>query len=671
MKSAMPVTHSAPSLPPALLRLFERTPTTLGHWVRAIAFDGGLNSPHPKMAALPIWRTENTAGFNYAIGHEMRARIRIGLTRSGYWVIQHSSSPESGVVPAGWHSHFYGMDGRLCFSEGPSSHLFRELPKKNFEPACPVLNFLYTALWAETQNAGSGEAHRALIRSIESLLGCLPEEKIHRFSFPLASKDPALLSLDAERTSIERDPHLTREEREAHLAKIKVSIVEFLRLKRRAHGSRAMRPGRILFRLSLLRFARTLKTRPAHLLKNLLDRLILDPLRWFGGVVRSNLGYSVALAIYSPFTFFFITQPMNPHAMRAVGAVRNAILAFSENTEEILGLRRIAPLPIGNPGPLAANHSGPLLTDWEERMSRFKAMQISYEASLPLASRLGRLEEMETQLNWPLILEGAWRQTLLLNQNIDALENSPTRFPQSFRTFLREERKRTEELLGYFFERNVRFILDHANLILDPGREQEKSAPRGMAALTLFQEMRQEFKKRDPDRPPPTGAQEIESIPGEGFHWNPGRAESGILDAEGFRRASARNWETLYLLQSRTQEAALSGLQLYTWSVRSAVQLLERLSSEEREELPKLEQAFKKSRRKNPASSHPDLDLQEKRIDLVTASLVREFKSVRPEIETALKDDSEARDRARMIEGVLRSNQARKNLLKEAGLGSG
>ena len=667
----MPVTHSVPSLPPALLRLFERTPTTLGHWVRAIAFDGGLNSPHPKTAALPVWRTENTSGFNYAIGHEMKARIRIGLTRSGYWVIQHSSTPESGMIPAGWRSHFYGMDGRFCFSEGPSSHLFREIPKKNFEPACPVLNFLYTALWVETQNAGSGEAHRALIRSIESLLRCLPEEKIKRFSFPLASRDPALLSLDAERASIERDPHLTREEKEAHLAKIKVSIMEFLRLKRRVHGSRAMRPGRILCRLSLLRFAHTLRTRPASLLKTLLERLILDPLRWFSGVVRSNLGYSVALAIYSPFTFFFITQPMNPHAMRAVGAVRNAILEFSENTEEFLGLGKIAAAPKGNPDLLEAKNSAPLLRDWEERMSRFKAMQISYEASLPLASRLGRLEEMETQLNWPLILGGAWRQTLLLNQSLGVLEKSPRQFSPSFRDFLRDERKRTNELLGYFFERNARFILDHANLILDPGREQERSAPRGMAALTLFQEMRQEFKQRSPDRPPPMGTREIEDISGDALLWSPGGTGSGVLDAEAFRSASSRNWETLYLLQSRIQEASLAGLQFYTWSVRSAAQLLERLSSEEREELPKLEQAFKKSHRKKPASSHPDFDRQEERIDLLTASLIREFNSVRPEIETALKGDSEAQERARVIEGVLRSNQARKKLLNEAGLGSG
>ena len=80
---------------------------------------------------------------------------------------------------------------------------------------------------------------------------------------------------------------------------------------------------------------KVIKKRPGSNIRGLTYKYTLGNLFWFVSTVKENLGYSVALAIYGPFTFYFITQPMNPHAMRAVGKLRNAYIETVTTIEDI------------------------------------------------------------------------------------------------------------------------------------------------------------------------------------------------------------------------------------------------------------------------------------------------------------------------------------------------
>src|SRR5690606_11851513 len=47
---------------------------------------------------------------------------------------------------------------------------------------------------------------------------------------------------------------------------------------------------------------------------------------------------------------------------------------------------------------------------WLDRMSSFKQMQIAYEENIEYASRMGRLEQLETQYNFPMQIEQTWEE---------------------------------------------------------------------------------------------------------------------------------------------------------------------------------------------------------------------------------------------------------------------
>jgi hypothetical protein len=46
-----------------------------------------------------------------------------------------------------------------------------------------------------------------------------------------------------------------------------------------------------------------------------------------------------------------------------------------------------------------------------------------------------------------------------------------------------------------------------------------------------------------------------------------------------------RQWEILYLMQNKTQEASNFGLQMYVWSVRNAIWVLNTLYAQKNHEL--------------------------------------------------------------------------------------
>ena len=55
-------------------------------------------------------------------------------------------------------------------------------------------------------------------------------------------------------------------------------------------------------------------------------------------------------------------------------------------------------------------------------MSNFKNMQIGYESNMEFAARMGRLEQMELQLNFSMIVDSTWEETERYLDQIETLK---------------------------------------------------------------------------------------------------------------------------------------------------------------------------------------------------------------------------------------------------------
>jgi hypothetical protein len=350
--------------------------------------------------------------------------------------------------------------------------------------------------------------------------------------------------------------------------------------------------------------------RPIENLTGLWGYLFLDPLHWFLGVVRANLGYSMALAVYSPFTFFFITQPMNPHAMWAVGKVRNAAIDLLETQ------RKPIPDPRHIPG------------DWGRRMDGFKSLQIKLEENLHFSSRMGRLEHLETQLGWPMAVEGAWnesRRYLDLLNALAAKKSSPL-----LTGLLRSETGRTRRFRWYLWDRTLRFMLDHPWVALDPEGEQRGAELAIQRIRRLYREMSDAIRLEMPDAVLPREGQWVL----EGLSSTP--VES-TPDVSSPRSRWIHHWDRLYLLQSKAQESAQAGLQLYAWSIRNTISTFQYFLSTKREELALL------ALHSRPSPSFTDHYRHARYL------LQIEFDSIRSELESSLPQDSEAGLRLQLL----------------------
>ena len=113
-----------------------RPARTFEEMISAIALDGGTALVSSQIHALPVMRSEGTAGFNYSLGAKMLAYVRVGLTTSGHWMVQALMLDGS----SSWITHHFTADGRFAFSEGPSTRSFEIIPSLVFETACPIVS---------------------------------------------------------------------------------------------------------------------------------------------------------------------------------------------------------------------------------------------------------------------------------------------------------------------------------------------------------------------------------------------------------------------------------------------------------------------------------------------------------------------------------------------------
>jgi hypothetical protein len=315
-----------------LSRLLTTPNPLLIDFLSALAFDGGTHLFSNEVKALPVFRTNLTSGYNYSFETKMLAYVRFGITTSKYFVIQ--SLILDGK--AAWVSHYYSADGKYSFSEGPISHHFCEASEVLMEANCPILNHLYNVLSAEYSRVNAGNANTISAYLIERTLRRIQKTNGHKLSIALGIHDSAIRVLNDRLMSVELDPVYNWKERRSLFSSIKKERASLIRTKKRAHQKSFLSYTLPLIAYDMKAAFQRFKKRPYNNTVGLLDTILLDPIRWFGGVVRSNLGLSVAMAIYSPFTYFFITQPMNPHAMSVVGSVRSAYLQTTDTVSHLL-----------------------------------------------------------------------------------------------------------------------------------------------------------------------------------------------------------------------------------------------------------------------------------------------------------------------------------------------
>jgi hypothetical protein len=680
----------------AELATFLGSPSkTLQDFIAKIALNGGVSSLSHPVQALPVFRVNHTSGFNYSYNHQMAAYLRFGVTTSGYFVAQSLILDTASA----WISHYYQADGTYAFSEGPISHTFSGNSETRMESNCPILNHLYTILTDEYEAMKEGKnANSRRVHTLERTLQRLGKTRANELSITRGIRDEAATVLNLKMMETDLDPVYTWKERHQIIRNLKIERNSILKTKLRAHRKNGFVLGMSLFLDDLKSASVRLVRRPLNNFAGIIDRLCLDPVRWFFKVVRSNMGYSVALAIYSPFTYFFITQPMNPHATFAVGKVRTAYIETVSSVEKLFGIeddnpvitvsnQTIAPLV----GAVPTSSTGMLLTtdvpevdqqSWEDRMSNFKNMQNSYESNMESAPRLGRLEQMETQLNWPLMIESTWIETERYLSLLSFYESNAKDYVSSFNQFVKAEKARAEQIQLYLWDRNIRFVLDHPFTMMDESKDQTQLDHYVGRAFIQLRDMTKSLANRYKGLKMPQGYQAIQELATRfeaDYKVNGSILErlknnsklfnqKDKLETAELRQYMKRQWEILYLLQNRAQEGAFHALQMQVWSVRNTVWVLQSLYSAKREELSILSLSMKPGAVIGKVVNNPNLKHIDSQYEALFHMMVLEFASIRKELGEQLKNDIEAIQRKTLIDSVENFLKDRDTLLKETNM---
>lgn len=132
-------------------------------------------------------------------------------------------------------------------------------------------------------------------------------------------------------------------------------------------------------------------------------------------------------------------------------------------------------------------------------------------------------------------------------------------------------------------------------------------------------------------------------------------------DGTELRSYMKRQWEILYLLQNKAQEASNFGLQMYTWSVRNAIWLLQSLYSAKRRELSLLFDSPGKPKAEVAREIKSQI---EPLYEQLTHMMSLEFASIRPELSQRLGNDIDARQRKVLIDTVEGFINDREKVLK-------
>jgi hypothetical protein len=461
------------------------------------------------------------------------------------------------------------------------------------------------------------------------------------------------------------------------------------------------------------------KTNPLNNARNLIWEWTGKKVIWFFQTVKNNLGYSIALAVYGPFTYYFITMPMNPHAMQAVGKVRSSyveykdrLIAYLAELEEVTVVEGSAPedaslnnltqgkffwdpTQIHKPqlGDFLVSFDIPSVTNlsWKERMGHFKQMQIAFEEDLEFAPRMGRLEQLETQYNFSLMSESTWQEMERYSQEIFELRKNYPELPLPLQNYLNQEVALIHQYELYLWDRLLRFVLDQPYVMMDIEGEQSGQDYYLGRSFIFLDEMTQVMKWRYPQIVLPETYAPIEKL-AKNFRAKKIykstleeslKVNSSLLKqqeqlatqkkAQPYREMMKRQWEILYLQNSKAEEASNNGLNLYIWSVRNTVWSLQTLMSAKRKELSILEKSFllnalpanqTVTNEQRLKTAQFEISQTEHLIENIYHNLLLEWAGLKREIQEHLPKDLEAHQREYLLQSLKKNFQERERMLR-------
>jgi hypothetical protein len=670
-----------------------------------IAKDGGRERLGVKESCQPVRHEANYSGYRYVNDGWIQGHLFVGILPNGGFVLR-SAIAEDGMVVE--KTDVYSESGILLQTEQGVTGQPSMVEHLDMDLECPIMDFLYNFLASEYARTKSGELPSAQVHHVERFLRA--NKGVRNLGRSIERRrDPMIRHVFQKILIIEADPVLKWEERQTVYDNLLEGLDRVLQVKRRALGMGGLGQSFFLWRFRWNCFVRRVKSRPLDNLAGLFYRYTIEKMIWFFTTVKNNLGYSVALAVYGPFTYYFITMPMNPHAMQAVGRVRSAYIDTKSGISSSLNrlipqsqtqaIVQVPELPVETTGaavteamitpPQApstdllaseitkasagSKYLNMLLTSdvpavdqqsWGERMGNMKQMQIAYEEGMELAPRMGRLEQLETQYNFPMMVESAWEEMERYNNLIFRLRQRHPEMSGKFKQFLTNEVNRTQQLELYLWDRLARFILDQPYVMLDQDKEQRMSDYYVGRAFVFMDEMTQVLGWRYPDFKRPQGYEKITAM-AEKYKQN--RQEKGDIlsnvaansdlfkqkdpySTKEFRSYMKRQWEVLYLQNAKAEEASNNGLNMYVWSVRNTVWCLQSIYSAKRQEIEILLQRDIEGG--IDASAKVEVAKLDKLYETLFHNLTMEWVGIRAEIGERLPKDIENQQRRVVVENL-------------------
>lgn len=706
-------------------------------FLETVLQDGGKKLYAIEGIVTPIRNVGGMSGFEYK-EDGLIGELKVGLILGGTGYVLKRLLRNGGEELERYD--YFNIQGDITFTSDKEALKAVIVDFNDMDLTCPILNHFYNYLSLEYNNAAEGKSHTQLVDSVENFFKSVYNSKLVHLAIKDRGDDPAIVNMYNKILGAEMDPVLTWEERQLVFNNYRDDLKKIVTTKVRAH-----KLSKVSMRLSLLskdfgNFLARFIARPINNAKGLLHRYTVGKVIWFFQTVKNNLGYSIALAVYGPFTYYFITMPMNPHAMQAVGRVRSAYLDIKTEIMQIVDMSDVAisdmrsktaiattttTPPPANPNPaqtstdsvstksaapatpndaimaniihpseVTGKKSEPLLislgdgatektnpsllnmllttdsenvnkTTWSERMSNFKQLQIAYEENIEFASRMGRLEQLETQYNFPMQVEATWEELERYNNLIFKLREENPNMSAKMKQYLFNEINRTQQLELYLWDRMSRFILDQIYVMLDQDKEQKRNDYYVGRSFVFMEEMTNILSWRYKDFKKPEGYDKIQKL---AEFYSKARKEHGtvlknlransdlfkqknVYDTKEFRAYMKRQWEILYLQNSKAEEASNMGLNMYIWSVRNTVWILQSVYSAKREELALLIKRDVSGQMLTPAEM-----LTRSKTNMLFETLLHnltlEYVGIREEIMNRLGKDIESTQRMIVIDNL-------------------
>ena len=722
------------------LELFTDDIPKLQPFLETILQDGGKKLYAVDGTTSTIFNNNGMSGFEYR-ENEAVAEITMGIILGGTGYALRRIL-RNGNEYSERHDYF-NIQGECTFTSDKEALKPVIVDFHQMDLTCPILNHLYNYLSLEYDKASEGKSHTQMVHSVETILKRFYDSKLVRLPIKDRGDDPAIVNIYNKILAAELDPVLTWEERQLVFTNYKNDIKKIVNTKIRAHRLSKLAFNATLISKNFGNFLARFLARPLNNARGLLYRYTIGKVIWFFQTVKNNLGYSIALAVYGPFTYYFITMPMNPHAMQAVGRVRTTYLDVKSELSKIvdrsgLSLNELstkdavantqvetksapapqteittdsvstgAAAPALDPNPketMMANiinpsavTTGPVKsydvkigsgnsqkvspsilnmllttdsdktdkTNWSERMSNFKQLQIAYEENIEYASRMGRLEQLETQYNFPMQIEATWEELERYNNLIFKLREENPNLSAKMKQFLFNEINRTQQLQLYLWDRMGRFILDQVYVMLDQDNEQKRNDYYVGRSFVFMEEMTNILSWRYKNLKKPEGYEKIQKL---SEAYSKARKEHGtvlknlqansnlfkqkdIYDTKEFRSHMKRQWEILFLQNSKAEEASNMGLNMYIWSVRNTAWILQSLYSAKRDELALLIKRDVSGQLLTPSEM-----LSRNKVSMLYETLVHnltlEYVGIREEIMNRIGKDIESNQRMTVIENL-------------------